>query len=216
MVFDESGASETRTRGDRRDDGRRSTLGKYAVATAAVVAALLLFGIMGSRFGKDLKEVRSPLIGQPAPAIELELLEASGRWSLDQHRGSVVVVNFWASWCLACRVEHDALVAAAAQLDELGVVFVGVNHQDQPDNALAFLDELGRSPQTLYLEDVGSRLAFEFGVLGLPETFFVDREGNVVGKVTGPVSHDLLIATVDAIILGEDIGVVKTGEVENR
>ncbi|MBU1866462.1 MAG: TlpA family protein disulfide reductase [Actinobacteria bacterium] len=198
MVFDESGASETRTRGDRRDDGRRSTLGKYAVATAAVVAALLLFGIMGSRFGKDLKEVRSPLIGQPAPAIELELLEASGRWSLDQHRGSVVVVNFWASWCLGCRLEHDDLLAASAAYQDRGVVFIGVVFQDEPGEAIAFLDELGRGYPNVV--DPGSRTAVDYGVWAIPETYFVDRDGVVRSKISGESDYGLLMSHLDAVL----------------
>ena len=82
---------------------------------------------------------------------------------------------------------------------DLGVTFVGVNHQDTPTNALGFLDELGRSAQPLYVEDVGSRLALEFGILGLPETFFIDRDGTIVGKVTGPVSYPLVADTIEAI-----------------
>jgi cytochrome c biogenesis protein CcmG/thiol:disulfide interchange protein DsbE len=196
---------------------RRRQGAAYWLVVLAALSVVVVGVAFSGRFGADPQVVASPLIGRPVPDISVPFLDVpESEMDLTALRGEIVVVNFWASWCLSCRVEHDALVAAAAQLDELGVVFVGVNHQDQPDNAQAFLDELGRSPQTLYLEDVGSRLAFEFGVLGLPETFFVDREGNVVGKVTGPVSHDLLITTVDAIILGEDIGVVKTGEVENR
>ena len=66
------------------------------------------------------------------------------------------------------------------------------------------------------MRDEGSRTALEFGVLGLPETFFVDRNGTIVGKVTGPVNSQLLVETIDKILLGETIGEVKTGEVENR
>jgi cytochrome c biogenesis protein CcmG/thiol:disulfide interchange protein DsbE len=173
---------------------RRRQGAAYWLVVLAALSVVVVGVAFSGRFGADPQVVASPLIGRPVPDISVPFLDVpESEMDLTTLRGEIVVVNFWASWCLSCRVEHDALVAAAAQLDELGVVFVGVNHQD-----------------------VGSRLAFEFGVLGLPETFFVDREGNVVGKVTGPVSHDLLITTVDAIILGEDIGVVKTGEVENR
>ena len=80
----------------------------------------------------------------------------------------------------------------------------------------AFLSELGRSPSTVYTVDEGSRTAFEWGVLGLPETFFVDRDGVVVGKVSGPLTYGLLSRTIDQIILGEAVGDITTGEVENR
>ena len=92
---------------------------------------------------------------------------------------------------------------------------MAVNYQDQPDRAAAFLRELGESPETIYAVDQGSATAFAWGVLGLPETFFVDREGVVVGKVSGPVSYGLLTRTIDQIILGEAVGEITTGEVQN-
>jgi cytochrome c biogenesis protein CcmG/thiol:disulfide interchange protein DsbE len=93
---------------------------------------------------------------------------------------------------------------------------VAINYQDSPGAAEDFLAELGRSEVTVYLVDSDSRTAFEFGVLGLPETFFIDRSGTVVGKVSGPVSYELLAATIESIALGEAVGEVTTGEVQNR
>ena len=172
--------------------------------------------MFSQRFGSDPALQASPVIGQTVASVEVPLLEVEGALDFEDLRGDIIVVNFWASWCFNCRVEHEALVAAAADYADLGVTFVGVNHQDQRDNAVAFLDELGRSPQTLYVEDVGSRIALEFGILGLPETYFVDRDGTIVGRVIGPVTYPLVSETIDAIVLGEDVGVFKTGEVENR
>ena len=186
------------------------------MAVAAAAAVVVVGVVFSQRFGSDPQLQASPLIGQPVSSVAAPLLEIEGAVDLADLEGEIVVVNFWASWCFNCRVEHAALVAAAADYEELGVTFVGVNHQDQRDNAIAFLDELGRSPQTLYVDDAGSRLALEFGILGLPETFFIDRDGTIVGKVTGPVSYELVADTIDAIVLGEDVGVFKTGEVENR
>ena len=79
-----------------------------------------------------------------------------------------------------------------------------------------FLEDLGRGDDYVYAIDEASRTAFEFGVLGLPETFFIDRDGTVVAKVSGPVSYELLSGTLDAILLGESVDSVTTGEVENR
>ena len=188
----------------------------FWVAVAAAAAVIVIGVVFSQRFGSDPQLQSSPLIGQEVAAVDVPFLEFEGMLDLTDLRGDIVVVNFWASWCFNCRVEHEALAVAAADYEDLGVTFVGVNHQDQRDNAVAFLDELGRSPQTLYVEDAGSRLALEFGILGLPETFFIDRDGTIGGKVTGPVSYELVADTIDAIVLGEDVGVFKTGEVENR
>jgi cytochrome c biogenesis protein CcmG/thiol:disulfide interchange protein DsbE len=200
---------------ERGSEQRQSSL-LFWLAVLAAGAVMVIGVVFSQRFGSDPQLQDSPLIGQPVASAAVPYLEFEGVLDLDDLRGDIVVVNFWASWCFNCRVEHEALIAAADRFADLGVTFVGVNHQDQKRNAIAFLDELGRSPETIYVEDVGSRLALEFGILGLPETFFVDREGTIVGKVTGPVSPQLIADTIDAIVLGEDIGVVKTGEVENR
>jgi cytochrome c biogenesis protein CcmG/thiol:disulfide interchange protein DsbE len=186
--------------------------GAVVAATAVVVVGV----VFSQRFGSDPTVIDSPLIGQPVSSLLLPYLETEGELDLDALRGDIVVVNFWASWCLNCRVEHGALVEASRQLAPLDVSFVAINAQDSNPNAVGFLDELGRSPETFYVDDPGSRASLEFGLLGLPETFFIDREGTIVGKVVGPVSLDLLVSTVEAIVVGDDIGVVKTGEVENR
>ncbi len=195
----------------------RSLLPFWIVAGVGVVA-IVLGVVFSQRFGTDPTLTASPLIGQPAPDITLPLLEDDGELALAELEGEVVVVNFWASWCLNCRVEHDTLGSAAAQYDDLGVTFVGAMVQDQPANGSRFLDDLGRSPETIYVDDDRSRASLEFGVLGVPETFFIDRDGTIVAKISGPVDGGLLTATLDAILLGQadDLGEVKTGEVENR
>lgn len=186
----------------------------------AVIAAGVVFIALGlvfaGRFGADPGISSSPLIGEPAPASPIALMDSDGEVSMDDLAGDIVVVNFWASWCLGCRVEHDALVQAADDYAEFDTTFVAINYQDDADRAEAFLDELGRSEVTIYAIDEGSATAFEWGVLGLPETFFVDRDGIVVGKVSGPVSYGLLSGTIEQILVGEAIGDIKTGDVENR
>jgi cytochrome c biogenesis protein CcmG/thiol:disulfide interchange protein DsbE len=185
-----------------------------------VIAGGLLFVVIAvmfaGRFGTDPGISSSPLIGKPAPNTAIALMDGSGSVTLDDFDGDIRVVNYWASWCLGCRTEHQALTQAASDYEDFGVTFVAINYQDSPANAEGFLDELGRSPVTIYSVDEDSRTAFEWGVLGLPETFFVDRDGIVVGKVSGPVSYGLLSQTIDQIILGESIGDIETGEVENR
>lgn len=197
---------------------RTRSLLPFWIVVGVGIVAIVLGVVFSRRFGTDPTLTASPLIGQPAPEISLPLLEGGGEFAFADLEGDVVVVNFWASWCLNCRVEHETLGDAAARYDELGVTFLGVMVQDRPDNGIRFLDDLGRSPQTVYVDDDRSRASLEFGVLGVPETFFVDRDGTIVAKISGPVDGSLLTATLDAILLGQadDLGEVKTGEVENR
>ncbi len=105
-------------------------------------------------------------------------------------------------------------MAAAAAYADAGVEFVGIAYQDRRENSVSFLDELGRG--YVYLEDARSRAAIEFGVFGIPETFFVDRDGVVVGNVRGAVDGQLLTTAIDTILLGGEIGSVNQGPVQSR
>ncbi|MEN8239190.1 MAG: TlpA disulfide reductase family protein [Actinomycetota bacterium] len=185
-------------------------------AIAAAIGFMLLSIIFASRFGGDPSISTSPLIDEPAPTAPIALLDGSGDVSLADFGDDIIVVNYWASWCLSCRGEHPALLQAASEYEDKGVTFISVNYQDTNANAVAWLDDLGWSDETVYVVDEGSATAFEWGVLGIPETFFVDRDGIVVGKVSGPVSYPLVARTLDQIIVGESVGDIKTGDVENR
>ena len=195
---------------------RRSGWLFWGVVGAAVV--VIVVGIIfTSRFDRDITLTQSPLIDKPVPDVSVRFLDSADEFELAEFRGDIVVVNFWASWCLNCQVEHEALIAAAEGYADLGVTFVGIAYQDRESASRAFLEELGRGDPYLYGIDQGSRVAVEFGVLGLPETFFIDRAGVVRGKVSGPVSLDFLSRTIEALALGESIDPqTTTDEVENR
>lgn len=195
--------------------GRRGTRMVWVVIMGGVLFVALAV-IFASRFGSDPSVTASPLRGKVAPQGAIALMDGTGEVSVADYAGDIVVVNFWASWCLGCRTEHGALAKAAEDYEAFDTTFIAINYQDDPARAEAFLDELGRSDPTIYTVDEGSTTAFQWGVLGLPETFFVDRSGVVVGKVSGPVSYGLLSATIDKIIIGDSITDVTTGQVENR
>jgi cytochrome c biogenesis protein CcmG, thiol:disulfide interchange protein DsbE len=203
----------------RRHAGRPPTRAPRArwarwLAVAAVTSVVATGGVLGARFGSDPTLVASPLVGKPAPRATLPLLDGDGRVSLQALRGQVVVVNFWASWCAPCRAEHPDLVAAAAAYRGAGVRFVGVVYQDTPQAARRFLQELGRGQGYLYVTDPGSRAAIDFGVFGIPETFFIDRRGTVAAKVTGKSSFPLLADTLDQVLAGGAPRSRRTGEVQ--
>ncbi|MGH3516465.1 MAG: TlpA family protein disulfide reductase [Haloechinothrix sp.] len=186
------------------------------IAVAVVVLAIGVGAAFGSQLDKDPTVVDSPLIGKPAPTGNLPNLEDEGSVSLAALRGRIVVVNFWASWCVACREEHPALVAAASNYQDYGVTFVGVDYQDQRDSAISFLDEMGRGDPSAYryVTDPGSTLALDFGVFGVPETFFIDRDGTIVAKITGASNYRLLSHVLDEILAGRKPDSRTAGEVQ--
>ncbi len=157
--------------------------------------------IFASRFGIDPSLVQSPLLGKPAPTFEAPYLEKEGVLKSETLTGQIVVLNFWASWCVACRAEHDDLVRASRAYEDKGVVFIGVDFQDTRKDAIAFLDEMVRAYDNVV--DDGSRVAIEYGVYGIPETFFIDADGIVQAKIVGESSFYLLSQTLDAMLRGE-------------
>lgn len=180
----------------------------YGVAIGTVVFAVVL----ASRFGSDPGLVESPLIGKAAPDFDLSPLEGGRSVSLGDLKGDIVVINFFASWCLECRKEHDALVSTADAFADDGVTFVSISYQESPPDSIAWLDTAGRSDAAYYLADPGSRTAIAYGVYGIPETFFVDSEGLVVGKIIGESDAISLGGTIDAIMRGETPGQTVTGD----
>lgn len=192
--------------------GRWLRLAGFTVALLTVVFAVVL----ASRFGTDPGLVESPLIGQPAPPFELETLEGGGTVRLEDLRGEIVVVNFFASWCLQCQLEHDDLVATSDAFADQGVRFVQISYQERAERSLAYLAEAGTSDATYYLHDPGSRTAIAYGVFGIPETYFIDEDGIVVGKIIGESNAFVLGGTIDAIKRGERPGQSVTGDTQQR
>jgi cytochrome c biogenesis protein CcmG/thiol:disulfide interchange protein DsbE len=145
-----------------------------------------LTALLFTGFGRDPRAPASPLIGRPAPAWSGQTL-AGEPLSADDLAGRPYVVNFWASWCVpACVDEHPVLAAAFAEHeDELTIV--GILFDDTPDDARAFLDRYGDAGYPHVLDERGST-SIDFGVIGPPETFFVDADGIVRAKQTGPLT----------------------------
>ena len=153
------------------------------------LVVLPLAWLLLSGFGRDPREVSSPMIGQPAPAWTLTTLDGATLSSEDL-AGRPYIVNFWASWCGPCVDEHPVLTGTqAAHGDE--VALVGVLYQDTPSDAEAFLARYGDTGYPHVVDDDG-RLAIDFGVTGPPETFFVDAGGIVRDRQFGPLSEELM------------------------
>jgi cytochrome c biogenesis protein CcmG/thiol:disulfide interchange protein DsbE len=171
-----------------------------------VILSVALALIFTSRFGEDPNLVPSPLLGRAAPSVALPLLDGTGTFDAAALEGKVVVVNFFASWCIPCREEQADLSAAADAFVDSGVVIIEIVYQDEPDTAIAFLEEFGASDAAVYLTDPGGRAAIAYGVFGIPETFFIAADGTMVGKAIGATDALTLGTTIDAVLRGERPG----------
>ncbi|MFQ5515979.1 MAG: TlpA family protein disulfide reductase [Acidimicrobiia bacterium] len=169
-----------------------------SVAVIAVMAMLVV--VLAGRFGKDPTAVATPLVGQQVADLRLPYLEAEGEVALAELQGEILVVNFWASWCIPCRAEHPILLGAAGRYADDGVRVVGIVYQDTAKNAVDFLDGFGRGYEIV--TDPRGRASIEFGVFGVPETFYIDRKGSIVAVVRGELTSNVMEETVDALIAG--------------
>lgn len=171
---------------------------------ALVLAPLVLFALLlATGLGRDPRELPSELIGRQAPTFALPRLDARGRIDLGDLHGDVVVVNFWASWCVPCREEHDALAAAWGRYRDRGVVVLGVSFEDTREAALGFRDELkGDWPLA---DDPGSRTAITYGVFGVPETFVIAPDGTIAAKTTGAVTYEWLTDEIEGALRAGDV-----------
>jgi len=162
---------------------------------------LLVFGVLVAFMAAGLTlrptEVPSPLVGKAAPPFTLPLLGAPGRTlSASDLRGKVWLLNVWASWCVACRLEHPTVLDAAKSG---AVPIYGLNYKDKPADALRWLGRFG-DPYVASLSDVDGLVGIDFGVYGVPETFVIDKAGVVRHKVIGPLTPETLRDTVMPLV----------------
>ncbi len=165
-----------------------------------VVPVVLFAGIAAAlAVGLTLKpgELPSALLDKPVPTFDLPAVRGRQRGlASGELTGEVRLVNFFASWCLACRVEHPLL----NRLTEEGIVAVyGINYKDDPADARAWLDRLG-DPYVRTGADIPGRVGIDWGVYGLPETFVVDGQGRIVYKHVGAITARDLEETILPIV----------------
>lgn len=170
--------------------------------TLVLAVVLGLVALLGFGLTRNPDDLPSPLVGEPAPAFSLPTLDGEETVSLADLSDRPVVVNFWASWCLACIQEHPALVRAWRRYRDRGVEMVGILYQDTPENARRYIRKRGGSWTQLL--DPGTRTAIDFGVYGVPETFFIDAQGRVAHKHVGPVYDELLTNQIETLLQGVD------------
>jgi cytochrome c biogenesis protein CcmG, thiol:disulfide interchange protein DsbE len=197
---------------------------------AAIIAVLAFVGLLvyglstkgsSARIDNALSEGNAPL----APSFDLPVLEpgtlppqlapkvdrllAGGSLSVEKLTGVPFVLNFWASWCDPCRQEAPILEEGWKRLGPKGVLFVGLNMQDNTGDARHFLDEFGVSYPTI--RDQTSDTSHDFGATGIPETYFVSADGHVVGHVIGVVTPEDLDNGAAAALSGKVVGTEEGG-----
>jgi cytochrome c biogenesis protein CcmG/thiol:disulfide interchange protein DsbE len=163
------------------------------------LAVLPVLGLLAYGFWTDPKgEVKSPLIGRPAAPFTLPTF-AGTPVALEGLRGRVVVVNFWASWCVpACYEEAPVLQQAWRDDEKRGVTLVGINVQDKDEAARQFMEQFGFTfPNAM---DVGGKVAVDYGVYGVPETFFIDRKGRIRERKVGAITDEVFRGHLERLL----------------
>ena len=202
-------------------------LGKVAVVLAVVAfIALLAYGLLQKAPADAIDDALARGEAAPAPSLELPVLTRGdpgpelrdavavaaedGSVALPELRGMPVVLNFWASWCPPCREEAPLLDRTWRRARAEGVLFLGLDQQDLTGDARAFVGELGLSYPTV--RDESDDVGRAWGVTGLPETFFLSSDGEVVGHVIGAVSPDQLRAGISAARSGRPLDPLSGGD----
>ncbi|WIY52803.1 DsbE family thiol:disulfide interchange protein [Devosia sp. YIM 151766] len=159
---------------------------RYVFFVLPLVALVALVAIFALSIDRDANLVRSVLIDKPVPQFALAAVDGLDMPGFDNAAltGEPTVVNVFASWCIPCRDEHPLLESLKA---ETGIRLFGINHSDAPENARAFLAELG-NPYDAVGADRDRRTSIDWGVYGVPETFLVDAAGIIVYKHVGPLT----------------------------
>lgn len=150
------------------------------------IIALFLFGT----FKKNTRVIPTPLIGQEVPLIELETIffeEFENKDLADILKSNKIkIINFWASWCLPCEVEHPILMGLSKKSD---LVIIGINYKDTEEGSARFLNEKGNPYDVILIDDEGI-LGIEMGLTGVPETFVINQDGIIIYRIVGPINNE--------------------------
>ena len=167
----------------------RSTFRRFLPLIIFALIAAVLVTAMIKIINGDLRvrEVPSPLIGKPAPAFALPELYGRGEVTDADVKCGATLLNVWASWCFACRQEHEAMKWLANN----GVRIIGLNYKDKPEEAKQWLQQLG-NPYLKIASDLDGRVGIDWGVYGAPETFVIDEQGIIRDKHIGPIGKQYI------------------------
>lgn len=162
-----------------------------------MILPLVIFAAFAAMAGigmwrDDPEALPSARQGQTAPPLQLTEMQGKDVVTADTLRdGQVKLVNFWASWCAPCRVEHPNLDALSRE----GIPIYGINYKDDPANAAGFLEELG-DPYVAIGVDGQGRTALDWGVYGVPETYVIAGDGTIMLRFAGPITQRVITETL--------------------
>jgi len=153
----------------------------------------LIFMFYKGLYG-DPRAIPTVLIGTRAPAFSGPEVRTGETIAMDRFQGKVILVNFWASWCLECRTEHENLLALNRRFSaNPDFVMMGINYQDREEDARKYLQVYGSNFD--HIRDLKGLISIDYGVYGVPETFVIDRQGVIrfkfIGPLVGPTYTDL-------------------------
>jgi len=168
--------------------------------TIPLIAFLCVSFLLGKGLYLNPKELPSALINKPAPEFSLALLnfsadqnhEQGSTFSPSQMKGQRWILNVWASWCVSCRYEHPLLNEIA---EKTTIPLIGLNYKDNPDDALQWLQHRGNPYSIIPLDNTGD-VGIDWGVYGVPETFVIDENGDIIYKFSGPINENIFTTEI--------------------
>ena len=172
----------------------------WQIWVAASIIGITI-GYFGAMAAQKIQNAANDPNAEYVQEFELELLTSDGTLKLSDYKGKAIVLNFWASWCLPCKIEMPALQQAWEDYQDQDIVFIGVNMWDEEQSALDFLAEFGVTYPNGY--DPLELIEDNYYLTGVPTTWFIYPDGSVAHKVMGPLDLDSLDAAI-ALILGEE------------
>jgi cytochrome c biogenesis protein CcmG, thiol:disulfide interchange protein DsbE len=164
---------------------------------AAVALILGLAVVLTLAFRRDPHDIKTGTVGKPAPAFTLPSLADGAPVSLESYKGKIVVLNFWASWCLPCKEENPALADVWERYRGTDVVLLGVAFQDSKEAARDYTTRLGNT-WTSAIDESG-QVALAYGVFGPPETYFIGADGIIAGRHIGPIDQPTLLLAIETL-----------------
>lgn len=162
-----------------------------------VLGIVALVIVLMLSFRRDPRDISTGTINKPAAEFTLERLDGGGTLALSDHRGKVIVLNFFASWCVPCKEENPALIRVWERYRTSDVVLIGILYEDSVENGRRYIRDNGVTWPTLI--DPDGRVQFAYGVFGIPETYFIGPDGVIAGRRIGAIDEATLVNAIEAL-----------------